>query len=99
MPADGTPTPPPTSPEPAPSLHEPELRPAEPPPPRYAQRGRPLTCSGVGTGSQHASYDVEMPIGLGNGLLDGYSATGRPSCPIAALSRCLAASRCGRNVS
>ena len=52
---------------------------------RYAQRQRPLTCSGVGTGSQHVSHDVEVPIGLGNGRLDGYRAPELPNSRTPAL--------------
>ena len=50
--------------------HAAELRQASLPAPRWTQRQRMLTCSGVGVGSQHASHDVEVPIGLGNGRLD-----------------------------
>ena len=55
-----------------------ELSAAGLPPPRYAQRARPLTCSGVGTGSQQAEHDVEVPIALRADRLDGYRAPELP---------------------
>ena len=54
-------------------------------PPRYAQRARALTCSGVGTGSQQAEFDVEVPIALGNDRLDGYRAPELPDSRTPAL--------------
>ena len=49
------------------------------PAPRYSQRERPLTCSGVGTGAQQASHEVELPIGLVSGRLDVYKALELPN--------------------
>ena len=65
--------------------HAAELRQATLPAPRYSQRQRMLTCSGVGVGSQHASHDVEVPIGLGNGRLDGHRALELPNSSTPAL--------------
>ena len=65
--------------------HAAELRQASLPAPRWTQRQRMLTCSGVGVGSQHASHDVEVPIGLGNGRLDGYRAPELPNSRTPAL--------------
>ena len=55
-----------------------ELSAAGLPAPRYAQRARALTCSGVGTGSQVAEHDVEVPIALSSNRLDGYRAPELP---------------------
>ena len=65
--------------------HARELQRAGLPNPRYAQRAQPLTCNGVGTGSQTASHDVEVPIGLGNGRLDGYRGPELPNSRTPAL--------------
>ena len=65
--------------------HADELQQASLPAPRYSQRQRMLTCSGVGTGTQQASHDVEVPIGLGNGRLDGYKAPELPNSRTPAL--------------
>ena len=65
--------------------HSRELAAASLPPPRYSKRERPVVCSGVGTGSQSAVHDVEVPIALGNDRLDGYRAPELPDSRTPAL--------------
>ena len=66
--------------------HQKEVARAGLPGPRYAQRERPLSCSGVGTGSLQATHDVEVPIGLGNGRLDGFRGPELPNSSAPALA-------------
>jgi len=47
--------------------------------PEYTQRERPLRCSGVGTGSQTAEWDVLHRICLADGRVDCYKAPGLPN--------------------
>ena len=65
--------------------HARELHSADLPPPHHSKRPAPLPCSGIGTGGQVAEYDVEVPIGLGGGRLDGYRAAELPNSRTPAL--------------
>ena len=65
--------------------HARELWAADQSAPRYTKRETPLPCSGVGTGKQVATHDVEVPIALGNGRLDGYRAAELPDSKTPAL--------------
>ena len=44
-----------------------------------------MPCSGIGKGKQVATYDVEVPIALGNGRLDAYRAAELPDSATPAL--------------
>ena len=65
--------------------HARELAAVSLPPPRYTERERPMVCSGVGTGSQSATMDVEVPIALGSDRMDGYRAPELPDSRTPAL--------------
>ena len=65
--------------------HARELWSADMPPPRYAKREAPLPCSGIGSGKQEATYDLEVPIALGNGRLDAFRAAELPDSKVPAL--------------
>ena len=53
--------------------------------PSYAQRDAPLTCSGIGKGSQQAHYDVTHCISVGDGRWGTYTAPELPDSRVPAL--------------
>ena len=53
--------------------------------PEYERRERPMTCRGIGTGSQTAEWDVKHPIMLGNGRVDSFGASELPNSRTPAL--------------
>ena len=53
--------------------------------PQYAQRDRPLTCSGIGKGSQQADHDVTHTISVGDGRWGTYTAPELPNSRVPAL--------------
>ena len=65
--------------------HALELRRAGAPSPYYAERDKPMVCSGIGHGTQEANWDVTHPIALGAGRLDEYTAPELPNAKTPAL--------------
>ena len=53
--------------------------------PQYAQRDGPMTCSGIGQGSQQAFYDVTNSISAGDGRWETYTVPELPNSRVPAL--------------
>ena len=53
--------------------------------PEYIERENPLTCSGIGTGSQTARYDVKHQISLDGSRVDSYTSPELPQARTPAL--------------
>ena len=53
--------------------------------PQYAQRDGPMTCSGIGKGSQQAHWDVTHSISVGDGRWGTYTAPELPDSRVPAL--------------
>ena len=53
--------------------------------PQYAQRDGPMTCSGIGKGSQQAHFDVTHSISVGDGRWGTYTAPELPDSRVPAL--------------
>ena len=66
--------------------------------PQYAQRDGPMTCSGIGKGSQQAHFDVTHSISVGDGRWGTYTAPELPDSRVPALwgQRAMKARRVGR---
>ena len=64
--------------------------------PTYAPRTAPLVCSGIGSGSQTAEWDVTHTISVGDGRYGSYTAPELPNSKVPALwgQKSMKAKRC-----